>query len=447
MEGNMREDHYRRRDILLGGLTFGAALAGGLLLTGSSQWTSRADAAGNRADHLQLSLSWNGLDFTWLPDNTRLAITSTDGLGILETGNGQLHWQKWPHIGSLSSQNRSSSTGTVSWSFDGTKVLYATATALLVQDVLTGQALWSHHVDQSAASIATLSPNGLYLALSQSPSITSHTVASMQFWNVQTGKLVTQIGGRSTPPPAVKSILWSPDSTHIATTSLEGTVQVWQASDADQLWSSADGLTAGPRQAISWSPDGSTIAFVSNGTDGQAELGLWDAHSGQLRFQTPALVGFLTDQLQQDNQVAWSPDGTRISFNVQSGTGSLIEVWSVQRGQRLFTCQPVNGQPTAPTWSPDGKYLAAGQTVVGSGELVSGDNGERSVVQFWDARNSHALFAYSAPKSPQHLAWSPDSRSLAIITPKTYGVLASATCLSMCRYGYSDYALEVFRVE
>lgn len=441
----MREDHYSRRDILLGGLTFGAALAGGLLLTGSSQWTPGADAADNRADHLQLALSWNGLDFTWLPDNTRLAIVSTGGLSIIETSNRQLNWQKWPHIDSPSSQNSSSGAGTVSWSSDGTKALYATATTLLVQDVLTGKTLWNQRPDQAAADIAALSPNGLYLALS--PSTSSPSVASMQIWNVQTGKLVAQIAGRSTPSSIVKSMLWSPDSTRIATTNQEGTVQIWQAADAHPLWSSADRLAAGPRQAISWSPDGSAIAFVSNGTNGQAELGLWDAHSGQLRFQTPALVGFLTDQLQQANQVAWSPDGSRISFNVQAGSSSLIEVWSVQRGQRLFTCQPVNGQPTAPAWSPDGKYLAAGQTVVGSGDLISGNNGQRSVVQFWDARNGHALFAYSAPKSPQHLSWSPDSRSLALITPKTYGVLASATCLSMCRYGYSNYALEVFRVE
>ncbi len=443
----MREGYYTRRDVFLGGLTCCAALAGGLLFTGSSQWTQGAEAAGSRDNHLQLALRWNGLDFTWLPDNTRLAIASTGGLGIVETSNGQLNWRKWSPIDSPSSQNSAPGTSTVYWSSDGTKVMYTTATALLVQDVLTGQPLWSHRADQSVASIAALSPDGIRLALSQSPSVStsSHPVVSMQIWNVQAGRLITQFGERSTPPPVVKSILWSPDNTRIATTSLEGIVQVWQVSDGRLLWS-ADAPTVGLRQAISWSPDGSTIAFVGNGTDGQAQLGLWDALSGQLYFQTPALVGFLTDQLWRDNQVAWSPDSTRIGFSVQARSGLLIEVWSVQRGLRLFTCQPGSGQSTAPTWSPDGKYLAAGQTVVGSGELVRGDNGERSIIQFWDGHDGHALFTYSAPKSPQRLTWSPNSHSLAIITPRAYGALASSDCLSLCRYGYNDYALEVFRV-
>src|SRR5947209_13897034 len=104
----MREGYYRRRDVLLGGLTFGAVLAGGLLFTGSSQWIQGADAAGNGASQLQLALRWDGLDFTWLPDNTRLAIASTNGLDIVEMSSGQLSRQKWPQIGSPSSKNNAS---------------------------------------------------------------------------------------------------------------------------------------------------------------------------------------------------------------------------------------------------------------------------------------------------------------------------------------------------
>ena len=433
------ESYYTRRELFLGGLTLGAALAGGLLLTGSSRWMQQADATRSGDNHRQLALPWNGLDFVWLPDNNRLAIASASGLGIVETSKGYLNWQQWPVMDA--SQHGVSGPRVISWSSDGTRVMSLLAMTVQVLDVLSGRLLWSRHIDQ-AASVA-LSPNGTYLAIAPSSVQPSrpNANANVQIWNVSEGRLAFQSGAHGPSPRVVKSILWSPDNTRIATTSQEGTVQVWRVADGLRLWSASAG---GSQQAISWSPDGSTIAFVAGGMDGQARLGLWDAHSGEQRFQTPALVGFLSDL--RDDQVAWSPDGTRISFSVQARDGSLIEVWSTQSGRRLFTCQAVSGQSPVPTWSPDGRYIAAGQTIVGGGEMVRGDNGDRSVIQFWDARNGNALFTYSAPKSPQSLTWSPDSRSLAIITPRVYGALANSTCLSLCRYGYSDYALEVYRV-
>jgi WD40 repeat protein len=427
----MREGYYTRREALVGGLTFGAVLAGGVLFSGSSQWAQGASAAGNRTTYLQLSQPWNGLDFAWLPDNARLAIASDDGLGVVRTNNGQLSKQNWAQIGSRLLQNSAPGTRAVYWSSNGTKALYATATGLLVLDVLTGRAIWSHSIEQPASgNIAALSPDGTWLAL---PSKTG-----VQIWNVQEGKIVAQFGASL----VAKSLLWSPDSTRIATTSQLGIVQVWRVSDGRSLWSG----TSSPQQAISWSPDGASIAFVASGTGGQAQLGLWNASNGQVRFQTVALVGFLDEQLKRDEQVAWSPDGSRIAFGVLAGSESRVEVWSVQRGQRLFVCQSVSGQSSTPTWSPAGKYIAAGQTIVGKGELIGGDNGDSSIIQFWDASNGRAIFAYSAPKSPQSLTWSPDGHALAIITPKNYGAMATKSCLSFCRYGYDNYALEVFRV-
>jgi WD40 repeat protein len=438
----MKKAYYTRRDALLGCLTVGAALTGGFLFTGSSSWSQGTDGADKGANSLQLALSWSGLDFTWLSDNTRLAIASDDGLSVVKTSNGQLQRQNWPRIDSPSLQNNVPANRSVYWSSDGTKVLSTTATTLFVLDVLTGHSLWNHKIDPTAASIVALSPDGTHIAIAQSSPASTTPAASVQIWSVAKGILVAQFDDRSTPLLAVKSTLWSPDSTRIVTTSQKGTLQVWQVSNGHLL--QAD--ETGSRQALSWSPDGSNIAFVSNGTDGQAQLGLWNAIDGQVYFQTPALVSFPTDQRIRDNQVAWSPDGTRVSFSALAGETSRIEVWSIQDRKRLFICQSVNTQPSIPTWSPDGKYLAAGQTIVGGGELIRGDNGERSVIQFWNARNGEALFTYSAPKSPQRLTWAPDSRSLAIITPRAYGALANSSCISFCRYGYNDYALEVFRM-
>ena len=68
------------------------------------------------------------------------------------------------------------------------------------------------------------------------------------------------------------------------------------------------------------------------------------------------------------------------------------------------------------------------------------------IIDLYRAYSGRALFTYSAPKSPDRLRWSPDSRYLALITPRLYDILPNKTCLSLCRYGYEDYALEVFQI-
>ncbi|GCE22351.1 hypothetical protein KDK_61510 [Dictyobacter kobayashii] len=174
-------------------------------------------------------------------------------------------------------------------------------------------------------------------------------------------------------------------------------------------------------------------------------LGVWDARSGHERFQIAAAVSPNAPD-SKDRSIAWSPDSRRMAFTLISQHSSTMVVCSSQTGKQLFSCQPVNGQPVYATWSPNGNYLAAGNYLVGSGELIQGDNGNRSVIQFWDAQNGKTLFSYPAPKNPAQLAWSPDSQYLAIVTPKAYGILSNKTCLSMCRYGYDNYALQVFQV-
>jgi WD40 repeat protein len=423
-----------RREVLRRGLTAGAALlAGDLLLTGSGP-TRQAAATGNSPDtHMTLATPWQSIDFAWLPDSERLAYAGNQGLFIVDARSGRQvgRQQIWRHY---SYQD----TRAVSWSANGARVVYIAASAFLVQDVQTGQNIWSDRDDHSSLLAAALSPDGRLLARSQTPS-----PAQVQIWNVQTRKLIAQCTAPdSQQQSSVQSILWSPDGTRIATTSPSGAVQVWQASTGRLLRAYADQR----RAALSWSPDGAVLAFAAIGAQGAALLGLWDVESWQTRLQTPASVSAVAQQTPRANSVAWSPDGARFAFLAQRQNATSVEVWSVRSSQPLFACQLASGEPTGITWSPDGRYLAAGDAIVGDGILADGNNGERSVVQFWDASNGRALFSCSAPKSPDHLAWSPDSRYLALLTPRIYGILPDKTCLSLCRYGYEDTALEVFQV-
>ncbi|BCL77609.1 hypothetical protein ccbrp13_00740 [Ktedonobacteria bacterium brp13] len=173
-----------------------------------------------------------------------------------------------------------------------------------------------------------------------------------------------------------------------------------------------------------------------------------DAHTGRLLFQI-AGVNFSSYQFnmnglsldlwraRQNGPVVWSGDGKRLAWLIDEKTDSRVHVCDARTGQRIFTCQPVEGQLTGCSWSPDGRYLAAG-TIAGSSSQV-GTFGEGSTIQFWDTQSGKALFAYQAPRAPGQLTWSPNSHFLAIYTPQSYGQMG-------IHVGFFNFALQVFRV-
>jgi TolB protein len=100
-----------------------------------------------------------------------------------------------------------------------------------------------------------------------------------------------------------------------------------------------------------WSPDGKTVAFVSE-RDGAHTIYLADPEGTDVR----RLVG---DQLAFATDPAWSPDGTRLAFWGQGAHDTDIEIWVVDAdGTDLHAVTSAIGDESMPAWSPDGKRLA-----------------------------------------------------------------------------------------
>ncbi len=128
--------------------------------------------------------------------------------------------------------------------------------------------------------------------------------------------------------------------------------------------------TLGAEQDPAWSPDGSRAAFVRTSSSGDSD--------GRVRIRAGVFVsdpnGLYPDRVLACAQVpcevrdlAWSPDGVRLAFVVDSRRGphgglpvSTVEVMNADGTGRITICSfPRCWQGlTRPLWSPDGRDLA-----------------------------------------------------------------------------------------
>ena len=102
------------------------------------------------------------------------------------------------------------------------------------------------------------------------------------------------------------------------------------------------------------SPDGTTIAFVSNRDDNK-EIYVMNADGKNLKN--------LTLHLDDDTSPTWSPDGTKIAFSSRQVAGELqmlsdIFVMDADGTNRTNITQNPRAYNITPSWSPDGNKIA-----------------------------------------------------------------------------------------
>jgi len=155
-----------------------------------------------------------------------------------------------------------------------------------------------------------------------------------------------------------------------------------------------------------WSPDGSVIAFVSDRATNLPVLWAMNAEDGSGRRQ------LTTPGLREDSvdAIAWSPDGTRLAITLFNDPGpsqiALIPLGNTRQQSQMLTDSA--GGALDPAWSPDGAWLAYAGHDAGNLEIhvVRPDgSGEQRLTQ-------DGFLA----RSP---VWSPDGRHLAYVSSHT----------------------------
>jgi Tol biopolymer transport system component len=201
----------------------------------------------------------------------------------------------------------------------------------------------------------------------------------------------------------------------------------WDGSQRLALTAAAEG-TDKPK----WSPDGRYLSFLSipAGSD-KAQIMLLDRRGGDAR----QLTGVSGDI----GEYAWSPDGKRLVFALESGdTGSQTKPMVIDalhfkqdedgyltqdRVRHLYSFE-IEGkhleQLTAdagfnediPVWSPDGCQIAFVRT-----HELGADQDGREDIDVMDAAAGAAVRKIARPYAPnnQRLAWSPDGKHIAYL--------------------------------
>jgi Tol biopolymer transport system component len=144
----------------------------------------------------------------------------------------------------------------------------------------------------------------------------------------------------------------------------------------------------GENEEPAWSPDGSKIAFTST-RDGNYEVYVMNADgTGQTNLTGSSAV---------ETSPAWSPDGTRIAFvGFVEGRGYQIHVMNADgSGRRSLSGE--RGGEREPSWSPDGTKIA-----FSSGTFIHVMNADGGGVR--------QLIQGTAP------AWSPDGARIAFVS-------------------------------
>lgn len=115
------------------------------------------------------------------------------------------------------------------------------------------------------------------------------------------------------------------------------------------------GVTGRGAHPVSWSPDGSRIAFIS-GVYNDDAIAVVDSDGSNAHF------AWGTRWLNEIEDVAWSPDGRRLAFsyreNIAGQTVSHIVIGAAD-GRGLLS--PIVSKPgrylRSPAWSPDGSRI------------------------------------------------------------------------------------------
>ncbi len=266
----------------------------------------------------------------WSPDGQR--IVSSDII------KGEQVWQ--PLLGrvicTLNHGGYSNATNGIAWSPDSKQVATAgNDKQVHLWNTDNGQLITTYAGHQKGVMDVSWSSDGERIA-----SISDRFV---HIWSPVSRECILTFTGPKTSLGAARVVVWSPDSTRIASCTSFGRVQVWNPNDGSEIYMYKEQLNS--IEAMAWSFDSQRIA--SGGYEKTVQV--WEAETGSYRV-------ICRGHTKQINAVAFSPDGR---FVASASSDSTVRIWNSESGQHIFTFNGHTKKVNALAWSLDGKYIAS----------------------------------------------------------------------------------------
>ena len=153
---------------------------------------------------------------------------------------------------------------------------------------------------------------------------------------------------------------WSPDGKTIAFVSnMSGRNNLWLV-PAEGGWPTQLTISDQRQSSPAWSPDGKWIAFQSD-YDGDEQ---WDIFI--VSPKTGQLVNLTNTREIAELAPVWSPDSRYLAYEVKPKTSSVYEIdvfdMLMRKVKHITTDTPKDKYNTGPVWSHDGKWMAYTQS-------------------------------------------------------------------------------------
>lgn len=198
---------------------------------------------------------------------------------------------------------------------------------------------------------------------------------TIQIWSASSGQPYTSYRHSQ----SVNDVKASHRSTHIASASDDGTVQVRDAVNATLLLTYRNHSSA--VNTVEWAPDSTRIVSAS----ADHTVHIWDVQSGTLLQRLSGHTDIVW-------AAGWSPDG---QYVVSASADGTAKVWNASTGTLLRTYTGHSTVVRTVSWSPDGRRIATGS-----------DDG---TVQVWDVSSGKSLLVYRGHATKlRTVTWSHD---------------------------------------